>query len=62
MWAARENHVEIARILLEGGAAIDARNEYESTPLMWAAQQRHERCVVALIEAKASHATSLTRH
>jgi ankyrin repeat protein len=36
-WAAEKDHVEIARLLLDAGAGIDAKTNWGDTPLRWAA-------------------------
>lgn len=42
--------MEGLRELLEGGAAVDERGMWESTPLLCAAQYRHEEAVRLLLE------------
>jgi hypothetical protein len=51
--AARHGHSEIARILIEKGATVDARNINNCTPLMWAAKGGHSDVVRALLDANA---------
>ncbi|HJP90594.1 MAG TPA: ankyrin repeat domain-containing protein [Pyrinomonadaceae bacterium] len=36
-WAAEKDHVEIARLLLDAGADIEAKTSWGDTPLKWAA-------------------------
>lgn len=36
-WAAEKNHAEIARMLLDAGADIEAKTNWGDTPLKWAA-------------------------
>src|SRR5688500_9330557 len=52
--AARQGHPEVARLLLENGAQVDARSGDESTPLHLAAQYGHDAVIKVLI---AGHAT-----
>jgi len=50
MTAARTGKVEAARVLLDHGAAIDAREEWHGqTALMWAAAQRHPDMIRELV-------------
>lgn len=48
--AAKNGDVEGLRELLEGGAPVDERGMWESTPLLCAAQYRHENAVRLLLE------------
>lgn len=60
-WGLRNDKkcVEIAKILLEGGAQIDANNnDYGSTALFWATQSGHKQLVQLLLEKKANAAIS----
>ena len=36
-WAAEKNHAEVARLLLDAGADIEATTSWDATPLEWAA-------------------------
>jgi ankyrin repeat protein len=36
-WAAEKNHVEIARLLIDAGADLEAQTSWGATPLEWAA-------------------------
>ncbi len=47
-------HEAIVRLLLEKGAYIEATNNYDSTPLKWAAQRGHEAIVKLLLEKGAN--------
>lgn len=50
-WAAMFGHIEMARMLLERGASLTARDlTYDATPLGWAAEYRR-REMVAFLEA-----------
>jgi hypothetical protein len=49
--AARHGHSEIARILIDKGATVDARDVNNCTPLMWAAKGGHSEVVRALLDA-----------
>jgi len=51
--AAREGHVTVVRVLVDGGADLHARSYYGNTCLMWAARNGHLRVVEFLVAAKA---------
>lgn len=36
MWAARNGHTDVAKLLIDNGANVNAVHEYGTTPLMWA--------------------------
>lgn len=52
-WAAREGHVEIARILLDHGARIEQRDKDGWSPLMLAIWRGHPDMVRLLVERRA---------
>jgi len=49
VFAAREGDAESARLLIEGGAAVNQPTEYGWTPLLTAANNRHYKLAVQLI-------------
>ena len=49
-YAAENGHVEIARLLLQNGADVNAKNNYGSTPLHWAAEQDNVDILHLLVE------------
>jgi hypothetical protein len=49
-YAAENGHIEIARLLLQNGAEVNARNNYGSTSLHWAAFQGHIDILHLLVE------------
>ena len=51
--AAENGHEAMVRALIELGAGVSERNNYDETPLLIAAQKGHEAVVRALIEAGA---------
>jgi ankyrin repeat protein len=53
-WAARQGLSEMARLLLENGARVDARNDAGETPLHWAAAHGQKALLVTLIAYKAN--------
>jgi hypothetical protein len=53
-YAACHGHVEIARLLLQNGADVNARNKYGSSPLHWAASQGHIDILHLLVENDAN--------
>ena len=54
MLAAQNNHDQVARVLLENGAAADTPNKEGWTALMYSAQNGHDQCARAMIEAGAN--------
>ena len=54
MFAAREGHIDIVRLLLDRGANINAINDYERTALMWAANTGHTDVVRLLLDRGAN--------
>ena len=50
-WAAERNAVEVARVLLEAGAAVDARDRYGYRPLDWAAKESAAEVARVLLDA-----------
>ena len=50
LYACQSGHLEVARLLLDEGAVVDARSIYRATPLMWAASQGHTELCSLLIE------------
>ena len=48
--AARNGHLDVCRFLIQSGAEKNLRNIYEQSPLNVAAEQRHLKVVVLLIE------------
>ncbi len=48
-WAAREGLSEMARLLLDNGARVEARNDEGQTPLHWAAAHGRKALLVTLI-------------
>jgi hypothetical protein len=56
--AARRGHVEIARVLLDFGAVMEARDSKSDTPLQRAINCRKDAVVQLLIERKASKAAT----
>jgi uncharacterized protein len=53
MWAAAENHAELIKVLLAGGAAVDARSKGNFTALMFAVRQDAREAVRLLVAAGA---------
>jgi ankyrin repeat protein len=53
--AARRGHVEIARALLDCGAAVDARDRKDDTPLQRAINCRRDMVAQLLVERGAGH-------
>lgn len=53
MWAAAENHTAIIKVLLEGGAKVDARSKGDFTALMFAVRQDARDAARLLIKADA---------
>jgi ankyrin repeat protein len=53
MWAAAENHAALMRVLLAGGAAVDAKSNGNFTALMFAVRQDARDAARLLIEAGA---------
>ena len=51
---AETNNVELAGVLLEAGAAVDARNKLRMTPLYWAAFSKNMEVARMLLDAGAS--------
>ncbi|RYP16766.1 hypothetical protein DL767_010132 [Monosporascus sp. MG133] len=49
-WAAGEGHEALVRLLVEKGAAIEAKDKEGRTPLSWAAAKGHEAVVRLLVE------------
>jgi hypothetical protein len=49
-WAAKNGHVEIARVLLQNGAEVNVRNNYGNTPLHYAAIHGHVDILHLLVE------------
>ncbi len=49
-WAARRNHIEIAKLLIELGADVNAKKFDGWTPLHWASWNSHIEIVKFLIE------------
>jgi ankyrin repeat protein len=49
-----DGHEQVARVLVDHGASIDARTKDEATPLILATQKRHGKMVKALIELGAN--------
>ncbi|KIX03194.1 uncharacterized protein Z518_06746 [Rhinocladiella mackenziei CBS 650.93] len=49
-WASENGHEDVARLLIEKGAAVDSTDEYGRTPLSWASGNGHEDVVRLLIE------------
>jgi hypothetical protein len=52
-FAARHGHSEIARMLIEKAAKVDARDINNCTPLMWAAKGGHSDVANALLDSNA---------
>ncbi len=55
--AAHKGHTEVAKILLTAGAEVNAKNEYDFTPLDWAATGGHSEVAKLLIKAGAEVST-----
>ena len=53
MWAASEDHADLIKVLLAGGATVDARSKGNFTALMFAVRQDARRAVDLLVEAGA---------
>jgi ankyrin repeat protein len=53
MWAAAENHAELIKVLLAGGAVVDARSNGNFTALMFAVRQDAREAVRLLLAAGA---------
>ena len=57
MFAARNGNPDVIRLLVEGGANVNAREPVRgTTALMWAVEQRHPEAVAALLKAGADPA------
>jgi ankyrin repeat protein len=56
-WAAETDHVDVARVLLDAGADIEARTAWGATPLDWAATMGSVRVADLLIARGASGVT-----
>ena len=41
MWAASKGHTEVARLLIEAGAEVNAKDRIDATALTWAAFNGH---------------------
>lgn len=54
MWAAGKGHLDIANLLLEAGANINATEFDGTTPLVWAAGSGHTNIVQRLLQQKAT--------
>jgi ankyrin repeat protein len=50
LWAARNGHEEVVKLLLEKGADAESKSSYDWTPLSWAAENGHEAVVKLLFE------------
>ena len=59
-WAARLGFSEMARLLLDNGARVDARNDEGETPLHWAAAEGRKALLVTLI-AHGAYVNALDR-
>ncbi len=53
MFAARYGHADVVRLLLDAGADVNAKDEWNETALMFAAMSGHEDIVQLLTEAGA---------
>lgn len=53
-WAASEGRHLVAELLLEAGAAVDARDDDDASPLLWAASEGHLKVLQLLLAARAS--------
>lgn len=53
-WAAYKGHTEIARLLLDRGASVDCRNDFDYTPLLYATRYGHQETVRLLLNRGAS--------
>ena len=53
-WAARHGQAEAARLLLEGGASVEAADSGGATALLIASEEGHLDCVRLLVEAGAA--------
>ncbi len=60
-WAARENHLDVAELLLAGGAAVNARAVSGQTPLHWAALYGNAETVTFLL-SKGADARAVDRY
>jgi ankyrin repeat protein len=59
--AARNGHAEVAQLLIQGEASVDAATQQGKTPLMLAAWQGHAEVVEVLIEKGANVKTAVDR-
>lgn len=50
LWAAKNRHEAVVRLLLEKGADVDEQDLNRQTPLLWAAKNGHETIVKLLLE------------
>ena len=57
-WAAEKDHVEVARLLLDAGADIEAKTNWGDTPLRWAATLGNSN-VAELLLARGAHGFNL---
>jgi ankyrin repeat protein len=51
--AARRNHIEIAKLLIERGADVEAKDKWGRTPLYYACLNDNLECAELLIDAGA---------
>lgn len=49
-WAAWRGHEEIAKLLIDYGAKVNATNKYGETPLRYARDHKHEAVAKLLLE------------
>jgi ankyrin repeat protein len=51
LWAARRNHPDIVRILLDKGSDPSVKDKYGWTPMVWAIQRGHYKIIGLLQHA-----------
>ncbi|KAL6229866.1 ankyrin repeat-containing domain protein [Aspergillus navahoensis] len=59
--ASVEGHVEVVRLLLQGGADINARDTYKLTPILWAIRMQREAVVDVLLGDRSADLTCRDR-
>ena len=61
LWAAKNAHEAVVRLLIERNVNINVKDEYGYTPLTWAAMNGHQAVVRLLIEREIGRASCRER-